>query len=116
MSITEREDSLFITSSKSNICHGEGGAGLAGFMKCCTQVYNCIGASNLHLKKLNPHLDLSGFPCQPLSEQAPCRDEAAYCGVSSFGFGGTNAHAEAWGKNIMMTSRANQDPYKVFQR
>lgn len=116
MSITERKDIMYITSSKSNICHGEGGAGLAGFFKCCMQVFHCEAGANLHLKILNPHLDLSGFPCQPLSETCTCRDDSAYCGVSSFGFGGTNAHAEAWGKNIM-TSRgqSQQDPYSVFQ-
>lgn len=117
MSAAERVDPLFITSSKSNICHGEGGAGLAGFFKCCLQVSHCEGAPNVHLKILNPHLDLDGFPCQPLSENSLCRDDAAYCGVSSFGFGGTNAHCEAWGRNIM-TSRgsASQDPYRAFQK
>lgn len=117
MSAVERNDPLFITSSKSNMSHGEGGAGLAGFFKCCMQVYHCEGASNLHLKSLNPHLDLSGFPCQPLSEGTVCRDDSALCGVSSFGFGGTNAHAEAWGKNIMTSrSASQQDPYHAFQK
>jgi len=117
MSATEREDVLFITSSKSNISHGEGGAGLAGFFKCCMQVFHCEGASNLHLRILNPHLDLSGFPCQPLSEGSVTSFDSAFCGVSSFGFGGTNAHAEAWGKNIMTSrSTSNQDPYSAFQK
>jgi len=52
-----------------------------------------------------------------LSESVVMRDESAYTGVSSFGFGGTNAHAEAWGKNIM-TSRgaANLDNATAFQK
>mmetsp|Transcript_29862 Transcript_29862/g.86750 ORF Transcript_29862/g.86750 Transcript_29862/m.86750 type:complete len:942 (+) Transcript_29862:81-2906(+) len=117
MSVTPRKEPMVITSSKSNIAHGEGGAGLAGFFKCCMQVMHCEAAANLHLKAMNPHIDLSGFPCQVLSEVVVMREDAAYTGVSSFGFGGTNAHAEAWGTNIM-TSRAsfNQDPNVVFQK
>jgi len=117
MSGTPRKDPMVITSSKSNIAHGEGGAGLAGFFKCCLQVMHCEAASNLHLRAKNPHLDLEGFPCQVLSEVVTMRDEAAYSGVSSFGFGGTNAHAEAWGRNIM-TSRGQvcQDCNVAFQK
>lgn len=117
MSVTPRKEPLVITSSKSNIAHGEGGAGLAGFLKCCLQVIHCEAASNVHLKVKNPHLDLEGFPCQILAESVVCRDDSAYAGVSSFGFGGTNAHAEAWGRNIMTTRAAAQaDPKKLFEK
>ncbi|CAE7231993.1 ppsC [Symbiodinium pilosum] len=117
MSATPRKEPLVITSSKSNIAHGEGGAGLAGFFKCCLQVSNCEGASNVHLKVRNPHLDMEGFPCQILSESVAMREDAAYSGVSSFGFGGTNAHAEAWGKNIMNSRGCMvSDPIKLFER
>jgi len=117
MSATPRKEPLVITSSKSNIAHSEGGAGFAGFFKCVLQVMHCEGAPNLHLRVKNPHLDMEGFPCQMLSESVLMREESAYTGVSSFGFGGTNAHAEAWGKNIM-TSRgaANQDNNTAFQK
>lgn len=52
-----------------------------------------------------------------MTESLTMRDDAAYCGVSSFGFGGTNAHGEAWGRNIM-TSRGTtlQDPSVLFQK
>lgn len=117
MSATPRKEPMSITSSKSNLAHGEGGAGLAGFVKCCLQVMHCEASANVHLKAKNPHLDLEGFPCQVLSETVVMREDSAYTGVSSFGFGGTNAHAQAWGKNIM-TSRgtAMQDPSVAFQK
>jgi len=117
MSYTPREAPMVITSSKSNIAHGEGGAGLAGFFKCCMQVMHCEGASNVHLRAKNPHLDMEGFPCQMLGEGVSMREDAAYTGVSSFGFGGTNAHGEAWGRNIM-TSRGGrlQDPQLAFRK
>eukprot|EP00747_Dinoflagellata_sp_TGD_P140397 gnl/TRDRNA2_/TRDRNA2_176008_c0_seq1.p1 gnl/TRDRNA2_/TRDRNA2_176008_c0~~gnl/TRDRNA2_/TRDRNA2_176008_c0_seq1.p1 ORF type:complete len:938 (+),score=226.31 gnl/TRDRNA2_/TRDRNA2_176008_c0_seq1:89-2902(+) len=117
MSETQRTEPLVITSSKSNLGHGEGGAGLAGFVKCCMQVSHCEGASNVHLKVLNPHLEFDGFPCQVLTECVTMREDSAYSGVSSFGFGGTNAHAEAWSKNIFTSRGAGQqDPQKVFQK
>lgn len=117
MSVTPRKEPLVITSSKSNVAHGEGGAGLCGFFKCCLQVMHCEGAANVHLRVKNPHLDLEGFPCQILSEAVVMREDSAYTGVSSFGFGGTNAHAEAWGKNIMTSRGAlNQDTYTAFER
>jgi len=117
MSATARNDPMVITSSKSNIGHGEGGAGLAGFIKCAAQVGHTEACPNLHLKVLNPHLDLDGFPCQTLSEKVVFREDSGYTGVSSFGFGGTNGHAEAWGRNIF-TSRGAfaADPYKMFQK
>jgi len=117
MSATSRQDPLVITSSKSNIAHGEGGAGFAGFCKCVLQVSHCEGASNVHFKFINPHLDVAGFPCLILSETLALKSESAYAGVSSFGFGGTNAHAEAWGKNVM-TSRSSlfQDNTVKFQK
>jgi len=52
-----------------------------------------------------------------LTETVIMRDDSAYSGVSSFGFGGTNAHGEAWGKNIM-TSRGvlGQDTTAAFDK
>ncbi|CAE8597532.1 unnamed protein product [Polarella glacialis] len=117
MSATPRAEPLSITSSKSNIAHAEGGAGLAGFFKCCLQVSQCEASPNVHLKVKNPHIDMEGFPCHMLSESLCTRQDDAYAGVSSFGFGGTNAHAEAWGRNIM-NSRGNThtDPVKHFEQ
>jgi len=117
MSSTERFRSLPLTSSKSNIAHGEGGAGFAGFFKCCLQVSHCEAATNVHLRVLNPHLDTVGFPCIFLQDTIYLQEDCSYTGVSSFGFGGTNAHGEAWGKNIY-TSRGTmkQNPKSAFQK
>lgn len=106
-----------LTSSKSTIAHGEGGAGLAGFIKACLQVMHCEAASNAHFRVLNPHLDLVGFPTHIVSENLSFSANTACNGVSSFGFGGTNAHGEAWGKNIM-TSRGSRptDPGVVLNK
>jgi len=100
----ERSTALCLTSNKSNMGHLEGGAGMAGFLKCCLQVGHAESSPNLHLKELNAHLDMAGFPGQFLTEGVGLSFDASFCGVSSFGFGGTNAHAIAYGKNSI-TSR-----------
>merc|ERR1719446_226655 len=70
---------------------------------------------NLHLAGHNPHLDMSGFPGAILTDGLPYRQETSYNGVLSFGFGGTNACCQVWGKNYL-TSRAagTKDAFKVL--
>jgi hypothetical protein len=64
---------------------------------------------------LNPHVDMTGFPGRILSEGQLYRHDSSYNGVLSFGFGGTNACAQVWGKNIR-TSRAagSKDAFKTI--
>jgi len=117
MSQHERGHPLMISTSKSNVAHGEGGAGLAGFIKICLQVSHCEGSSAVHLRIKNPHLDFDGFPCLVLSEGVLFKEIAAISGVSSFGFGGTNAHAQAYGQDILtFRGVVNMDPRKVFEK
>ncbi|CAE7780146.1 ppsA [Symbiodinium sp. CCMP2456] len=98
---SQRAHPLMVTSSKTNLGHLEGGAGMAGFIKCILQVMRCEASPNIHLRERNPHLDVEGFPTQFLSEGLVTHYNTAVTGVSSFGFGGTNAHAMAFGKNCV---------------
>lgn len=102
-----RATSLLVTSSKTNLGHLEGGAGMAGFIKCCLQVSHAECSPNLHLREQNPHLDVAGFPALFTTEGVCCAFESCYTGVSSFGFGGTNAHAMAYGKNVSTTRKVD---------
>jgi len=105
MSSSSRVEPLCITSSKSNIGHGEGSAGLAGFMKCIVQASHAEAGPNMHLRCMNPHIDMDGFEAIVLTESSiASRTDSSQIGVSSYGFSGTNCHAEAWGRNIY-TSR-----------
>lgn len=114
MGTATREQPVTITSSKSNIGHCEGSAGISGFLKCVLLNIYAEGTPNVHLNRLNPHLDMDGFPGIIMTEGTPFRAEASFNGVLSFGFGGTNACAMCWGKNIM-TSRqsSNKDIYEL---
>ncbi|CAJ1380076.1 unnamed protein product [Effrenium voratum] len=99
-----RVQPLLVTSSKTNLGHLEGCAGMAGFIKCALQVMRCECSPNIHLRERNPHLETEGFPAQFVSEGMVTQYNSCVSGVSSFGFGGTNAHAMAFGQNIC-TSR-----------
>merc|ERR1719387_3200749 len=49
--------------------------------------------ANLHFQQLNPHIDLEDFPAVFPTEVTPLpQDKSLVAGLSSFGFGGTNAH------------------------
>jgi polyketide synthase-associated protein len=91
---------LLATSAKSNIGHLEAGAGMAGIIKCIMMLRNSLGAPNCHLTEFNPHLDIQGFPVIMETEGADFGQNSGLTGVSSFGFGGTNARADMWGHAV----------------
>ena len=87
-------------SVKTNIGHLEPASGLAGLMKLILALRHKTLPGILHLKDLNPYVKLQGTPFFVVDRtQAwePLKDEDGaplprVAGVSSFGFGGTNAH------------------------
>ncbi|CEL96742.1 unnamed protein product [Vitrella brassicaformis CCMP3155] len=88
---------LAIGAVKTHIGHLEGAAGMAGVLKtiCCLQMQRV--PPNLHLKTLNPNINTEGFPVVFPSaadgfQLTRKNGGALVAGVSSFGFGGTNAH------------------------
>lgn len=115
LSSVPRESPVFVTTNKSNIGHCEGSAGVAGFLKCVVQAQHGECCPNVHLRALNPHMDMAGFPASIMSEGNTYRFESSYNGCLSFGFGGTNACAQVWGKNYV-TSRAagTKDAFKTL--
>jgi acyl transferase domain-containing protein len=91
------EKALLCTSSKSNVGHMEAGAGMLGTIKCILILRASTGTPNLHLYSFNPHLDIEGFPLWMQTEHTDFMANSGLTGVSSFGFGGTNARADMWG-------------------
>ncbi|GAC1343814.1 MAG: type I polyketide synthase [Ktedonobacteraceae bacterium] len=81
-------------SAKANIGHLETAAGMASLIKVllCFK-YGQIPAQ-LHFEQLNPHISLDGTPLVIPSKRRPwpAEEQPRFAGVSSFGFGGTNAH------------------------
>jgi acyl transferase domain-containing protein len=87
-----RSKPLPMGSVKSNIGHLEPASGVAGMMKALIALEQRVYPATLHLDALNPHVDFAALNLQPATQPVPLGDGVLHCGVSSFGFGGTNAH------------------------
>ena len=85
---------------KSNIGHLEPAAGIAGLIKVLLALREEELPPTLHVRDLNPHIRLQDTPFHILTERRPwpsaLKDGSALrprrAGISSFGFGGVNAH------------------------
>lgn len=85
-----------VGSVKTNIGHLEGAAGIAGVIKVALSLENELVPRHLNVSELSPHIDLAQTPLAIASAAVPWpRAEGArrIAGVSSFGLGGTIAHA-----------------------
>lgn len=88
-----RSSPLPIGSVKSNIGHLEPASGLAGLLKALNALERHELPASLHLDTLNPSIDFEALNLRPAAAPLALGAEARLAGVSSFGFGGTNAHA-----------------------
>ena len=85
----------WVGSVKTNIGHLEAAAGIAGLVKVALAMRHAEIPPHLHFAQANPHIAFDGrpfaIPTAPVAWTtrggAPRR-----AGISSFGFGGTNAH------------------------
>nr|BFE59934.1 hypothetical protein GCM10020063_044600 [Dactylosporangium thailandense] len=87
--------SVPIGSVKSNIGHLEGAAGIAGLTKILLQLRHGELVPSLHADRLNPNVDwaASPFAVQRAVAPWPRGATARRAALSSFGAGGSNAHA-----------------------
>ena len=89
-----------LSSVKTNIGHLETAAGVAGVMKAALAIQHRQIPANLHLEEINPYIHLDGTPffiAGTLTPWEAPRDAEGKplprrAGISSFGFGGANAH------------------------
>ena len=88
-----RDEPCAIGSVKGNIGHTEGAAGIAGLIKTALALHHRIVPASRFAARENPQLRLTERGLSLL--KAPVRLPAGevVAGVSSFGMGGTNAHA-----------------------
>jgi acyl transferase domain-containing protein/enoyl-CoA hydratase/carnithine racemase/acyl carrier protein len=92
---TRRQGYCALGSVKSNIGHCLTAAGVAGFIKLVLALRHRQLPPTIHFEKLNEHIELAGSPFyinSELREWHSSGDEPRQAAVSSFGFGGTNAH------------------------
>jgi len=95
------EDPIIMTSAKANFGHMEACAGIGGITKCILMLNGTVGACNVHLRHINPHIEYTGYPALFVSENVDMGLGAGISGVSSFGVGGTNARGDLWGRSRM---------------
>ena len=92
---TDQKNYCSLGSGKSMIGHLDVAAGVAGFIRATLALKHKMIPATLHYNEPNPELKLSETPFQ-ISAKAKAWDsngKPRLAAVSSFGVGGTNAHA-----------------------
>jgi acyl transferase domain-containing protein/acyl-CoA synthetase (AMP-forming)/AMP-acid ligase II/alpha-ketoglutarate-dependent taurine dioxygenase len=84
-------------SVKTNIGHLESAAGVAGLIKAALCLKHRLLPPNLHFEAPNPHIPFAALGLEVQTDLGPWPEGGGeaplLAGVSSFGVGGTNAHA-----------------------
>jgi len=89
---------LTLASAKSSCGHQMECAGLTSFLEALIAASFGMSVPKLHLRTLNPHVDLAHAPTSFVGEAMELRDLSPYIGVNSLGFTGYRVHAIAWGQ------------------
>jgi acyl transferase domain-containing protein/surfactin synthase thioesterase subunit len=87
------DDRCVVGSVKTNIGHLEAASGIAGLIKVALSLQHRLIPPSLHFQTPNPYIPLDKLPLRVPQALEPLPEgRVALAGVSSFGFGGTNAH------------------------
>ncbi len=110
----EAHEPCYLGTVKANIGHLEAAAGIAGLIKATLAIQVGKVPGNPQLKTLNPEIKLDGelfkIPHTPVSWNGQSR----HAGVSSFGFGGTNAHVVIGEAPAQTPHEPDQHPAELF--
>lgn len=115
--ISLKPHSCALGAVKTHIGHLESAAGIASVIKVLLAMKNHTLPKNRHFSELNPHIELNDSPFFLLNQSMPWQKIMLnnkiypYCaGISSFGFGGTNAHIiiQEWEKNLSSNQSSSQ--------
>ncbi|MCC6806943.1 MAG: acyltransferase domain-containing protein [Deltaproteobacteria bacterium] len=92
---SERRQYCAVGSVKSNVGHTDTAAGLVGLIKLILALENEALPPSLHYRRPNPNIDFANSPffVNDKLRPWPRGQRPRIAGVSSFGIGGTNAHA-----------------------
>lgn len=84
---------IHLGAVKTNIGHLEPAAGIASLLKVLLAFKHRMLPANINFNTLNPYINFEGSPFRLLTENLDWQsDEPRVAGISSFGFGGSNAH------------------------
>lgn len=87
-----RSAPLILGAVKANIGHTEAAAGAAGVIKAAMALHQKMVPGQANFNSPNPGIQWAQLNATVAKENTPLQEEKPYAGVSSFGFGGTNAH------------------------
>lgn len=87
----DRKEICHLGSVKSNLGHLESAAGIAGLIKALLIVIYGKIPPNLHFSQPNQYIDFKGHHLNVVAQETAIDNEVPI-GISSFGFGGSNAH------------------------
>ncbi|RKH50973.1 non-ribosomal peptide synthetase/type I polyketide synthase, partial [Corallococcus llansteffanensis] len=109
----EARGTIALASLKTNIGHLDTVAGLAGLIKVALSLHHGEIPPSLHFERPNPQIDFDAGPffVNTRLRQWPRGETPRFAAVSSFGIGGTNAHAileEAPMRQSGSTTRSHQ--------
>jgi acyl transferase domain-containing protein/acyl carrier protein len=92
---TGKKQFCALGSVKTNIGHTDVAAGAAGLIKAALSLHHKVLPASLNYEKPNPRLELASSPfyVNAQTRSWETKKEKRHAGVSSFGIGGTNAHA-----------------------
>ncbi|MER9209683.1 amino acid adenylation domain-containing protein [Mesorhizobium sp. M0771] len=92
---TARKQFCAVGSVKANVGHLDAAAGVTGLIKVATMLNRGVIPASLHFDKPNPNIDFKESPVfvTKTCTAWPKGGTPRRGGVSSFGIGGTNAHA-----------------------
>jgi acyl transferase domain-containing protein/acyl-CoA synthetase (AMP-forming)/AMP-acid ligase II/acyl carrier protein/NAD(P)-dependent dehydrogenase (short-subunit alcohol dehydrogenase family) len=111
---TRKSNTLRIGSVKTNIGHLEAAAGIAGVIKTSLAFYNGVMPAQINYNSLNPEILLKDFPVEIAVKNTPVEDNIKFAGISSFGFGGTNAHIILSAAPAKISNKKNIKPCEVL--
>lgn len=92
LSVFRQAPELNVGSVKTNIGHLEAAAGIAGLIKVVLALRHQTIPAHLNGSARNPLIKLEGTGFNIPLQTMPWSTEQRIAGISSFGFGGTNAH------------------------
>ncbi len=103
-------------SVKSNIGHTEAAAGIASLIKVALCLRHRTLVPSLHFHTPNPYIPFDQLPLRVQQQREPWveAENMAIAGVSSFGFGGTNAHVALQAAPIFTSDPTVDRPLHLF--
>lgn len=96
-----------IASKKAHNSHLVSTAGSVSIIAAITAGMHSCQCPQVHLRQLNMNMDVAGFPMFIPIEVCNTMTDHLNHGVSSFGFGGTNARADVWARTMYGPAKSN---------